>query len=263
MGKLLPRPLLVRAKALYTIYHKWAVARLNRRWLSQLITAHPAGVQSGPFKGMRYGDLGLAGETVSRWLGAYEMELHQVVESLCRGPYVTVINIGCAEGYYTVGFAQRLPQAHVYAFDLDPEAVKQCRHLAAINGISHRVTVAGRCTVDSLSSLIRGDTLIMCDCEGAELELLDPARIPQLAAADLLVEVHDFINPAISAVLFSRFGGTHSITRIKSRGRDPADFPVLRRLSLRDRTLALDEFRPGPMEWFHARHSSSRDQAQL
>ncbi len=247
-----PRPVLHRLKALYTVYHHRTVCRLNARWLQQLIDAHPATVQTGPFKGMRYGDAGLGSESVAKWLGAYEMELHEIVERCCTTPYVTVINIGCAEGYYTVGLARRLPEAKLYAFDLNPTAAAQCRRLTTLNDVAPRVTVAGRCDLPRLQQLILGRTLIVCDCEGAELELLDPAQAPRLAGADLLVELHDFLDPTISPTLVNRLAPSHTLSRLRSQPRDPARFPRLSRLRPKDQALALDEFRPGPMEWLWA-----------
>jgi hypothetical protein len=252
--KLLPQPLVAKLNTAYTGHHRRTVERLNRAWLHQLIVHHPATVQTGPFRGMRYGDAGLPGETVARWLGAYELELHPLVESLCGRAYAQVINIGCAEGYYAVGLARRLPQAQVKAFDIDTVAVGQCRRLAAVNGVADRLTVEGRCTVAGLNDLVRGATLIVCDCEGAELELLDPLRVPRLAEADLLVEVHDFVDPAISQTLSSRFAATHTLTRIRSGDHAPAAYPQLAPLRPKDRALALNEFRPGPMEWFWVEH---------
>ena len=204
-ARTLPQWMLAPLKAIYARYHYALVTRLNRHWLNRLVTEHPATVQSGPFQGMQYGETGLECEMVSKWLGAYEMELHEIVEVLCRGPYTTVINVGCAEGYYTVGLARRLTRASVYAFDLDPKMVTACRRLSACNGVGDRVTVAGDCSPVQLNPLVTGDTLIVSDCEGGELELLDPAQAPALKDADLLVEIHDFINPAISSTLLSRF----------------------------------------------------------
>ena len=55
----------------------------------------------------------------------------------------TVLNIGCAEGYYAVGLARRMPQARVLAFDINRTAQDTCRALAAKNGVADRVQVSG------------------------------------------------------------------------------------------------------------------------
>jgi hypothetical protein len=206
---------------------------------------------------MLYGEEHSGSVYVSKWLGAYELELHQVLEELCAGNYTTVINIGCAEGYYAVGLARRLTHATVVAFDLDPAAADACRRLAELNGVADRVEVRAACQLADLDALAGRDTLVVCDCEGAELELLDPDRAPGLRETDLVVELHDFVNPVISQVLRQRFAPSHRITLISSIERNPADFPALKGLSLRDQRMALEEFRPGPMQWAVLRRSGS------
>jgi hypothetical protein len=60
--------------------------------------------------------------------------LHDIVETAITRRYDRVINVGCAEGYYAVGFATRMPETDVIAFDIDPIARRQTRHLAAMAG---------------------------------------------------------------------------------------------------------------------------------
>ncbi len=87
------------------------------------------------------------------------------------------------------------------------------------------------------------------DCEGAELDLLKPELAPNLCQSDLLVELHDFINPSISETILSRFSETHDITLISSTERDPAAYPAIQFLNEEDRQIAISEFRPAVMQW--------------
>ncbi len=248
-NKILPHGILTKLKAAYANYHRGEVARLNRRLMDALVSSQPGRVQSGPFKGMVYGDSRREYNLVSKWLGAYELELHDAVDKLCRRLPRFVVNIGCAEGYYAVGFALRLSEARIVAFDLDPNVAEACRDLARLNNVQDRIEVRGCCTIESLRELVGESTLVVCDCEGAEMALLNPEGVPGLIRADLLVELHDFANPAISATLLKRFGSSHEIEIIGTTERHPSDFPQLAALSPRDRILALEEFRPGRMEW--------------
>ena len=45
------------------------------------------------------------------------------------------------------------------------------------------------------------------DCEGGEVDLLQPDLAPNLRYSDVLVELHDFLNPTISETILSRFRG--------------------------------------------------------
>jgi hypothetical protein len=249
LNRVLPATLLNRLKAAYTVYHRREVKRINQRLLGLVLSEQPGQVQSGPFKGMIYGQTQTPFVTVSKWLGAYESELHPALERLCRKPFSRVINIGCAEGYYSVGLALRFPAAKVIAFDMDPREMEACRDLARINGVQDRVEVRGACDLQSLRELVQKQTLVVCDCEGAELLLLDPVAVPALIGADMLVELHDFLDARISPCLKTRFIQTHRLEIIKSRPTSPNRYPQLDRLRPKDQALALEEFRAVPMEW--------------
>ena len=210
-------------------------------------------VATGPFKGARlpvdssWGE----GDFTPKILGCYEEELHGAVERAIARKPVRVVNIGCAEGYYAVGLARRLPDAHVYAFDLDPKAQDICRRTAAENGVAGQVTVEGACTSDRLRALAAGvgRTLVVMDCEGGELGLLDEPTVAALAATDVIVECHDFINRAITPTLTRRLTATHMVETVREGARDPNRFAELRALGSLDRWLAVCEFRPEHMTW--------------
>ena len=206
-------------------------------------------VQSGPFAGMAYISEAVCSSLVPKLLGSYEAELHGVLAEVLTQDYEIVIDIGCAEGYYAVGLALGLPRARVYAFDIDDRARALCSSLAAVNKVAERVIVAGECDHAELNSLIQGRTLIVCDCEGCELQLLDPARAPELMKSDLLVELHDMIVPNITPTMLSRFTETHEIILIDAEERDPSAFPILKDFDLLTQRTAVAEFRDGPMQW--------------
>jgi len=119
------------------------------------------------------------------------MELSDIVEEMVHRGYSRVLNIGCAEGYYAIGFALRDRAAEVFAFDTDPVSRMQTRRLAKLNEVSDRVHVEGECKHDRLNNLIRNKTLLIVDIEGHEVSLLDPVKVPNLTATDLLIEIHE------------------------------------------------------------------------
>jgi hypothetical protein len=220
---------------------------------AQLAAATKRTVLSGPFKGMllptdtSWGE----GDLVPKLLGAYEAELHEAVErGIERQPDI-VINVGCAEGYYAVGLARRLPDAHVHAFDISEAAQKVCASAAAENGVGERLTVHGRCGPDDLIKLVAGArrALLVIDCEGFELDLLSEEAVAALAHCDLIVECHDFANRTITPTLTGRLDPSHEVELIREGPRDPSGFPELKRLSSLDRLLCVCEFRPELMYW--------------
>jgi hypothetical protein len=241
-----------RAQSLYQIF--MIGLQLRRSEIAgALVQAHGPNVMSGPFAGMvllpdaAWGD----GDIAPKLLGCYESELHPAVtKAISRNPN-TVINIGCAEGYYAVGMARALPNARVLAFDTEPNAQAICKRAAAANQVGNRVAVEGSCTMDTLRRILAGNDrpVLIVDCEGAELQLMNPVEIPDLRRCDVIVECHDFSNPAITKTLQQRFATSHDIENIIEASRDPTKFLPLQRMQSIDRWIAINEGRPATMNW--------------
>lgn len=240
---------------LQQIYHA-AIGARQHQITNAIFGATRGIVQGGPFRGMRMlrkSSWG-AGEISPKLIGCYEAELHPHVAEVIAKDYPLVINVGCAEGYYAVGLARRLRRSKVIAYDVSPAAQAVCRAAAEINGAAERVEVRGICTPGNLSAdLDLGlPTFLLMDCEGAEINLLDPEKIPGLVRCDILVECHDLHNPAITPSLLSRFAATHNVERIEEGGRNP-NHPMLHKMDSVDRWLAVCEFRLEVMHWLMLR----------
>ena len=223
---------------------------------AELVQVLEGKVQNGPFKDMQLpteSSWGF-GDIAPKILGCYELELHAALEkAIARSPEI-VINVGCAEGYYAVGLARRLPAAKTYAFDIDARAQSVCAAAGALNGVADRLIVQGECTAQHLVDLTRNAkrALIVLDCEGAELALLTPEIARQLAHCDIIVETHDFIDRTITPALFKALSAQHTVEQVREGARDPAGYPVLRQLGSLDRALLTCEFRPEVMYWLLA-----------
>lgn len=197
--------------------------RLLSKWRSVLIQNtvlqhHGTSVWQGPLAGMEFLSQSAEGCHAAKLIGCYEQPLQPFVEQAIQSAYNTVLNIGCAEGYYAVGMARRMPGTQVRAFDLNPAAQAICADLAARNGVADRVTVSGLFTPEDFQRHAAEHTLVLCDIEGAEAELLNLAAAPALAGMDLIVESHECMRPGITAELQRRFSSTHHITRVDDDG---------------------------------------------
>jgi len=216
----------------------------------RFVAAHGASVADGPFRGMQYVDASVGSVLIPKLVGCYELELQPAIERALAQPYDVVVDVGCAEGYYSVGLARRLPRGTVvHAFDTDPDARAGCSELALLNGVADRVVVGGLCDVRLLQQTLRGRSRVFCDCEGYEIELLDPLLVPRLRNADLIVELHDLQHPGLTAALTARFVASHHIELIDAVGRDPAAYPMLDVLPQPQRARAVSEYRGGPQQW--------------
>jgi hypothetical protein len=238
------------------------VAQRRRREAVSAAIAHVCPdlvVRHGPFAGMRYPEVrSIGGPLFPRLLGSYERELTTLVEAACRAGYTDVVNIGCGEGYYAIGFALRIPGATVYAYDTDAEALMLCRRMARLNGVADRIVTGPFCDARRLMSLrFRERALVVSDCEGYERTLFSEAVAHFLAMHDALIEVHDFVDPSISMVLRTAFMATHALTPVRSLPDDAKpltyDYPELVGYDIVARQLLLAEMRPASMEWFMCR----------
>jgi hypothetical protein len=217
---------------------------------AQVRSQYGSAVQSGPFRGMRYvAEARHAGFT-PKILGCYESEIADIITAAASAAYDTMIDVGCAEGYYAVGFAFASPTARVIAFDTDPDCQRLCTELAGLNGVESRVTVSGDCDHTSLNQISGERVFLLCDCEGYERDLLDPREVPAMAGWDVLVELHDAVDPSITPTLIGRFSATHDITLIDSTWRGGGDVPAAAFLARKDdRDLAVSDRRGSWQQW--------------
>ena len=185
---------------------------------------------AGPFRGMRIELSPLSSRHLLGYiLGSQELELREAIEQIVARGYPTILNIGAADGYYAVGLAVRLRQARVEAYEALPELHPLIARTAVVNGVGKRVAIGGACTASLLRSrlqAVESPALVLMDIEGGEIELLDPAKVPELVGADILVETHDAFVAEATETLMGRFNATHEIACYAARRRVLADFPA-------------------------------------
>lgn len=211
-------------------------------------------VRSGPFKGMMYPHAAALGSAIyPKLLGTYEAELHCYLDRLISYEPSVVVDIGCAEGYYAVGLALRLPNCVVHAIDTDRSALKQCAEMAEANGVLDRVVFKDHCLRSDLDALENMNALIICDCEGYERVLFDDKIALRLRNSALVIETHDFRFPSITKSLRRTFAVTHTLNMVCS----VSDFcrpqvfggELLKGLDLIDQIAVMAEDRPAESWW--------------
>lgn len=221
------------------------------------LTQHRCGhrVRSGPFCGMRYTDDAFGSAYIPKLLGIYERELHSILQQIVNEHWDYIIDIGAAEGYYAVGLALRRPDARVIAFEMNTLGQASLAELCCLNGVSQRVTILGQCTPESLAAVLPPNerTLVICDVEGEEGELLDPYRVPGLQNAHILVELHEFAVRGITNRIVARFGASHNIQHVWQQPRHRSEYPFrsfgISLLPQRYLDWAVSEWRPEQMSW--------------
>lgn len=168
-------------------------------------------VTDGLFEGMQLVSQNMyAGVVLPTLTGCYESELNPIFHKIIQKKYQHIVDIGCAEGYYAVGLALKMPNTVIYAYDIEKIAQQECIKNATINGVKDRVIVNGFFSPDDFKNLsAQKSQLIFTDCEGYEKELFTTETVKYLTNIDVLVEVHDFVDATISQQLKTVFANTH------------------------------------------------------
>jgi hypothetical protein len=211
----------------------------------------------GPFHGMRYPDYASFGSAIyPKILGCYEREIYPFIEQVLQRPYDSLIDIGSAEGYYSVGIALKNAQIpRIVAVDINRDALQLVKKIAGLNGVGERIELSDGMNADQLGAACRGKrNFVFCDCEGFEREVFTNGNIQDLSRSDLLIEIHDSKSYRVSSYLNQLFSGTHRIQRVNStddmQKLNTYDYPELKNLSDAAKIRMMSEGRGSVQEWF-------------
>jgi hypothetical protein len=238
---------------------RWRSVSLQQTFIQQCGST----VLGGVVKGLSFPPTS-DGSHLSKLLGCYKQPLQPYLEAAIHAFYPVVLHLGCSEGYFAVGMARRMPGTRVMAFDANPRARQACAELAAKNGVAQRVTVGAEFGPEDFGHYVgehvEQPVLALCDIEGAERELLDPAKAPALAEIDLIVEAHEYLSAGIAELLINRFGATHSVFIVEDNGerQAPKGLTWFNKLSHLDQLLARLEWRSGPAPWLVLKSKARR-----
>ena len=216
-------------------------------------------VLRGPFQGMVYPEFISTGSVLYPKLsGIYEKEIQPIFDTIKLKKYKYIYDIGCAEGYYAIGLKRAIPEAEVYAFDIDAHAQKLCANMAKANHV--KIHIEGECSVERLISMdFSGEvpSLIISDCEGAERELFTSAVIDNLKNCECLIEVHDWLQydtPTLDK-LIKDFESTHNYKLVY--GVDDYEkvyryqVKEFERLTIEEKFMVMAEHRKRLGEWLY------------
>ena len=82
--------------------------------------------------------------------GSFQSEIYPFIYAARQGHYDDVYNVGCADGYYPLGFARSMPGNTFNAFDSDKLAMVKTQKLVAENGCQNNVTFSGTFYIENL-----------------------------------------------------------------------------------------------------------------
>ena len=217
-------------------------------------------VESGPFVGLKLCSSGSWGGHEARLAGTYERELASLVESIPVLGINHILDVGCADGYYTCGFAFKYSTVSVTAYDLSRRA-RWCTYSALLsNKLLDRVSIKTFFDVKNYQSRLDQRELLFLDCEGFESEIITSKTVDKFINSAILVECHDFVIPNITASLSLILEDSHDLQFIQSRDRTINDVPA--NLQNRESILSdIQEGRPNTMTWIWAIPKSWRNES--
>jgi hypothetical protein len=201
-------------------------------------------ILSGPFKGMIWNpsNVSWGDDVASQLLGIYEEEISDAIyESISTNPS-TIINLGCADGYYLIGLALQIKNAKAIGVDISQSAINSSLENAKINNVEVEMFLETPMNLPD-------NSLWLVDVEGAEKEIMDPVIRPELLTATMIIEIHNHEDPEIESVIRNRFNKTHSITKFSSGGRNPNKFDFLTRQKDSIKWSIVSEGRFSFQEW--------------
>ena len=185
-------------------------------------------IQSGPFKGMQYIEEAYSSGICPKLVGTYEKEIQPWIHEVLEIPFDAIIDIGSAEGYYSVGFALFGKSIKVVSYELSSEARILQLQLAKKNEVEHKIELKHRCENDDLNGDLKKyiRNFILCDVEGYEHALLDMQKLPLLKFSTMVIECHNHVWEEMESSLAKRFGSTHLIQSIRAElNGNPDDYP--------------------------------------
>jgi hypothetical protein len=227
---------------------------------SGIMKAAQGRVMSGPFTGLKVEpNTGWHSDDVApKLLGTYEHQLHPFLAEIFSFRKPTFgVDIGCADGFYILGCANRLPDSTFYGLDITDNAIAAANRNAEINGNpqnAHFIKQNASSIGEYYKRHPSGRAFVLSDCEGWEANL--PAVMDDAAKrrTDFIIEVHNLRDRDVKTELTQWLSSTHSIRVVTSKTADVNDIPSLQHLSDLDRYLCVAETRPYVMEWIIALH---------
>jgi ribosomal protein L11 methylase PrmA len=136
------------------------------------------------------------------YLGLFEKETHPWLNRLSKG-ISTAIDIGVAQGEYTIYFLTKTEATKVFAFEPDVSCIPFLQENCELNGVdqSDRLEISTRFVgvsdteqeirLDSLAESVHAPCLVKMDVDGAEEQILKGAKLfNSLPGVRWLIETH-------------------------------------------------------------------------
>lgn len=172
-------------------------------------------IEQGYLAGIRFGDVeNLQAGIAQKLLGVYEVELTDALKQIDSRKYDWIVNIGAAEGLYSIAFSRKWRDIPIYSFEQDFCTRQLLRSVITLNG-AKSVVVRGEFRLEHLRALSDdGNGLIFSDCEGFERLLFSTETIQYFKGHDLVIETHDHLVDGVHTNVKDTLTNSHNVKEI-------------------------------------------------
>ena len=229
----------------------------KRKLLSQELSAVMNNtIKYGPFAGMIFSRDYWWGNSDrgAMLLGIYEQEILSAIMSV-QNKYNVFIDLGAADGYYSIGSLISQKFNVSYAFEISIKGREVIQNNATLNNCSNKLHIFGEATKNFYKSIPKKEldsAVILIDIEGAEFSLFDSELFSNLKKSIIFIEVHDWLykdSKKKMTELTNNAKPFFKISTLTTASRDLSKFPELFDYEDSDRWLIASEGRPKLMSW--------------
>jgi len=239
-----------------------AIVKHRRKSLSREIFAkHNGTIQRGPFEGMRLNGVANISQAAHglKIFGLYESPIMDMMLSWC--PAEVLVDIGAGDGYYPVGMLRANLVKRAVCFEATEAGRKAIQINADLNGVGDRIEILGKADLN-FASIMAGlnlppqETIILCDIEGGEFDIITKNLIEQLSGVKFVIELHEQLiqkdKTTLRQKLLAEFPENYRKTILSDSPRQWNGISELEEMHDLDRALITSEGRKLLGEWLIA-----------
>lgn len=183
----------------------------------------------GPFKGLHYVDKAVGSTYLHKMAGYYEAVLIPFIQEAFNKDIKNILDIGAAEGYYTTGFGKHFPEASIVAFEIEDDGRRLIQEMYNINNLTNTIHILGEATNQNIVNYITPNTLLICDIEGAEKDILNIENKDIYKNIEYgIIELHDDFIAGCEESVKSYFQDTHNVDIVTFKFANPQEFTFLK-----------------------------------
>jgi hypothetical protein len=164
----------------------------------------------GPFSGIKIPKESYDFLTISEILGLYESCLHSKFDNLLNQDINNAILVGGNNGYYAAGMSYLLNPQIINVYESEHKFHPIISSWFSGNKLSN-INIYGKATIEEFEKIKAKIDFLFMDCEGYEIELLNPEVFLWQQKTEILLELHPFYVDNLIAIITSRFRKTHKI----------------------------------------------------